>query len=230
MMIKRRATPVLVFVFACLFSAVPGFSHAALVTWLLEGVMLRETESSFDPGNVFSAKGSFVYDAQSHAVVDWDITTIEHHFAPGTPCLAVTCTNTANRFPGPFAGTDDLIFAQNGISAGTTPVLGLVTPELTDAGGTKVLVTGAGGYARGSAGAIFSEVIAGSLVAVPEPAVSTYLLGALVLLWLSDPLRRRATQALNCKRGVLQLIHYSNGRSRRATIERQFQDSSSRCA
>lgn len=59
-MSKKRMRPMLLIGLACLSLVAPSFGQAALVTWVLQGVMLQETQGSSNPGNVFSATGSYL--------------------------------------------------------------------------------------------------------------------------------------------------------------------------
>jgi hypothetical protein len=129
--------------------------HAALLTWTLHDVTLQEADNSVDPGHRFSASGSFVYDAQTRLVTNWNILVDSEstRFAPDVPCSLPGCTNTAERFPGPDPGTDEFLFEHLDASAGGSPDFTLITPLLTDSGGTKPVIGGS--YARGG-GALYS--------------------------------------------------------------------------
>jgi hypothetical protein len=158
-----------------LLSAVSPCGHAALITWDLHDVTLEETQSSAQPGRRFSATGSFVYDAQTHLVSAWRIAVDGLvQFAPDVPCVLPGCSNTAQQFPGPNPGTDELLFEHNDASPAASPTFTLIAPTLTDAGGTKSLINvpGFAGYAQGGAGAVFADVIFGSISAVPEPGMA----------------------------------------------------------
>ena len=173
-MASIQSSRLLLMVCVLLLPAASAPSYGALVEWTLtdvtlEGVQIPPGVPSFPFSG--TATGSFSYDAQTQTIGDWEISISS---------LGLTLDpRRASRTPGPpdsFTFTDAL----NSIT--------LVTPPLTDAGGTRQLV---GGQFRSAQLFIFAgngEVTGGSLTAtiVPEPtstACIAFGIAALFSIW-----------------------------------------------
>jgi hypothetical protein len=193
-------TAVLVSITTLLAFAVSA--HAKPVQWTLQDVTLVDTTTftSFDGesyptgfyGMSFTASGSFVYDATTHVVQDWDITVRSSPGLSGLPlvnddrfCQILQGCNLASwsaaqftsEFAGPFTG-DSFTFSHNGGSPASTFRLELDVFKLPDSGMVAPfpypLIYGHGGALAFGLGEFESTVTGGSLsgAVVPEPAIA----------------------------------------------------------
>ena len=132
-------------------------SHAALVTWTLDDVRLTRIGGN-QP--IYSATGSFLYDASNQSIPDWSITL--HHIDTGEPFSSFEPVDPSNcqrapapcgladRAPGPVPASDTLNFRHDGGTPVSMRHLTLIAPQLTDAGGIKPLLLDFGaGFGQG---------------------------------------------------------------------------------
>ncbi|MEO8628557.1 MAG: PEP-CTERM sorting domain-containing protein [Betaproteobacteria bacterium] len=165
-------------------------SQATLLTWALQNATFVDPSI----GVTVTATGTFSYDADTPAILNnWDIVVkgdalsgVDFHFAPTTKqCGSALCTPRASHSAGTDPGTDLFSFDLDSIPD-QSATLSLLTPTLTNSGGTATLLDGAFpeffccGITQVSA-----DVVTGSIVAVPEPASVAWLgLGLLGLISL----------------------------------------------
>jgi len=169
-----------------LFSA-PG--HAALLTWKLQDATFSDPIAAV----AVTGTGTFTYDAGTHTISDWDIVVkgdttsgVEFHFAPTTSdCGGSPCTALASRTAGPDPGTDLFSFFLNSVPDQSAS-LSLITPMLTDSGGTAPLLNRVGPeFFCCGVNQVSADVIAGAVAAVPEPASTLWVsFGVLALISL----------------------------------------------
>jgi hypothetical protein len=160
-------------------------SHGTLVRWTLNGVR-------FDNGR--TASGSFLYDASSGSVEDFNLHSDEavlgdiNQLYPCRPasfsgvprCWVVSVSRNT--------GSGEITFFNGGPTPGGSVHLTLVAGHpLTDNGGTVPLLD-SGGFDFGGLPGGHSKLIAGSLIGTPVPEPSAALLivvgiGALAVSW-----------------------------------------------
>jgi len=166
---------------AFLLAAASIPSQGALVKWALTDVTLRGLPSNND-NRTYTAVGSFLYDAQSQTVEDWGIVTKEDT-NPQTFIFTPALQNaSASRTPGP---PDSFTFTN------ASGFLTLVTPPLTDAGGTQQLV---GGHLFGAFDFADADVTGGSLTGtvVPEPTSTACMAFGIAALFSISWVRLRS--------------------------------------
>jgi hypothetical protein len=161
-----------------------GPAQAALLTWKLQDATFVDPNAHV----TLTGTGAFSYDAATHSIVSWDITVagdatsgVDFHFAPGTTvCGGAPCTASASRSAGSDPGTDLFEFLLASVPDQSAS-LSLLTPTLTDSGGTKPLLNGVGPeFFCCGVTQISADVATGSVSAVPETGSATWLALGLV--------------------------------------------------
>ena len=166
-------------------------SYATPMVWQLRDVM-------FDGGSV---SGSFIYDAQTTKVLAWNIVahggSIDVSFADTAGCTDPSACDSAHRMFRGLPVSDEFIFT-HGDSPSSEASLSLVTSRpLSDGGGVVSLITGkppGGSYLSCCESALQTEVMSGTLAAMPEPASLLYVLAGIAALAGMQWTSRRASR------------------------------------
>jgi hypothetical protein len=180
-MTSIQSSRLILMVCVFLLPAASAPSYGALVKWTLTDVTLHGVQGLPGPPQSSwsgTATGSFSYDAQSQTIEDWDLAIPEIGLI-FTPALFDA---SASRTPGP---PDSFTFNN------ATGFLTLVTPPLTDAGGTKQLV---GGHFFNAEVSVDADVTGGSLTgtAVPEPTSTACMAFGIAALFSISWVRLRS--------------------------------------
>jgi hypothetical protein len=132
-------------------------------------------------GRKYNASGSFVYDATTHSVQDWNITAASLPLSNDEGrCLNLPACNHASwsaaEFTLEFAGTftgDSFTFSHSEGSPASNFSLELDVFKLPDSGTVVPLIYGRGGTVQFGLAEFSSMVTGGSLsgAVVPEPAI-----------------------------------------------------------